>query len=347
VKKTPALLVGVFLLFTSLVHVESAKAACGNLTALFDPATYTSGTTLVDQGGCNNAGTIIAGTPVTTAFPARYRLNQSGSGQSLWLNAQQTNPTVYSIGVWFKTSIAGGTKLMGFVQYTATSEGGYDRHIYIGRDGKIYYGAYNNSPTTTSSSATFNDGKWHLAVATQNGSSGKLYVDSTLVGSFTATPANYSGYWKVGGYSLSGWNDGIGGLSNGDWVGDVGKVYIYGSTQLSDAGVLNLYNSSKGYYSDLTASIASPSGALATYRTATSLQLSSNIDGKATFYQRNKRIAGCINIATSSGSATCSWKPTVKANTTVYARVVPADSSIPPVTTTQIDFQVKTKATRR
>ncbi len=346
-KKTSAVLAGVFLLFTSLLTAPPSSAACGTLTALFDPATYTSGTTLVDQSGCNNAGTINAGTPVTTTFPARYRLNQSSSGQSLFLNAQQSNPTVFSIGVWFKTSIAGGTKLMGFVQYSGISEGGYDRHIYIGRDGKVYYGSYNNLPTTTSSSATYNDGKWHFAVATQNGSSGKLYVDSTLVGSLTATPANYSGYWKVGGYSLSGWNDGSGVLSNGDWVGDVGKVYIYGSTQLSDAGVLALYNNSKATYSDLTASIASASGNLATYRTATNLQLSSNIEGKATFYQRNKRIAGCINLATTSGSATCSWKPTVKAFTSVYARVVPTDTSMPIITTSQIDFQVKAKAARR
>lgn len=338
---------GVFLLFASLLNGESAKAACGSLTAQFDPATYTSGTTLVDQSGCNNPGTIIAGTPVTTTFPARFQLNQSGLGQALFLNAQQTNPTVYSIGIWFKTSIAGGTKLMGFVQNTGISEGGYDRHIYIGRDGKVYYGSYNNSPTTTSSSATFNDGKWHFAVATQNGSIGKLYVDSTLVGSLTATPANYSGYWKVGGYSLAGWNDGSGVLSNGDWVGDVGKVFIYSSTQLSDADVLALYNNSKATYSDLTASIASPSGSLATFRTVTNLQLTSNVNGKVTFYQRNKRIAGCINLVITAGSATCAWKPTIKAFTSINARVVPADSALPALTTNTLQFQVTAKSIKR
>ena len=338
---------GVFLFLALLVNGESAKAACGTLTALYDPSTYTSGTTLTDQGGCNNAGTIIAGTPVATSLPARFRLNQIGSGQAFWLNAQQTNPTTYSIAVWFKTSAASGTKLMGYVQNTVSAEGGYDRHIYIGRDGKVYYGVYNNAPYIVNSTTTVNDGKWHLVVATQSGSTGKLYVDSVLAGTVSSIPAAFNGYWKIGGFRLTGWTDASGALSDGDWVGDVGKVYIYGSTQLSDADVLNLYNNSKSGYLNLNASLSAASGLIATHRTSTSIQLNSGADGKVTFYQGNKRIAGCINLNTNAGSATCSWMPTVKAATSIYARVAPSDSSLATLTTTPLQFQVKTRTSRR
>ena len=335
------------MLFTTYFYIPSAGAACGTLTALYDPATYTNGTTLVDQSGCNNNGTIVANTPVQTSLPARFQLNQSGSGQYFYQSASFSNPTVFSIGVWFKTTTTSATKIIGFVQNTGTGETSYDRHIYIGRDGKLYYGIYNNSPYTAVSTKVVNDGKWHFALATQNGAAGTLYVDTATAVTLTATPQNYSGYWKIGGYKLSGWSDASGAIADGDWVGDIGKVYIYSGTQITASAVSTLYNDSKSSYLNPTASISSSFGATATYRAPSNILFTSPIDGKVTFFQAGKRIAKCIKILTTSGSVTCSWTPTVKNRTTIYASFEPTDSLFASMLTQSLVVQVVNRTGRR
>lgn len=346
-KKTPAVIAGVFLLFSTYLFIPSADAACGTLTGLYDPSTYTSGTTLVDQSGCNNNATIVANTPVKTFLPARYQLNQSGSGQYFFQNTLLTNPTVFSIGVWFKTTTTSAAKIIGFVQNSGSGETSYDRHIYIGRDGKLFYGIYNNTANTTVSTKAVNDGKWHFVLATQNGAVGSLYVDSATAVTLSATPQNYSGYWKVGGYKLTGWSDNSGALGDGDWVGDIGKVYIYSSTQINASSVSTLYNESKSSYLNPTASISSSSGITATYRAQSNLQFTSAVDGKVTFFQSGKRIARCIKLATSSGAAICPWTPTVKSRTTIYASFEPTDSNFPSMLTQPLVVQVVSRNGRR
>lgn len=347
-KKTPAVIAGVFLLFTTYISIPSVQAACGNLSALYDPATYTSGTTLNDQSGCGSNGTLIAGTPVKTALPARFVLNQGSTGKYFYQSSSVANPTTYSIAIWFRTTSASGTKLMGFVQNTGTTETSYDRHLFIGRDGKLFYGVYNGNSITVASTSAVNDGKWHLAVATQSGSVGRLYLDTATAVTLSATPQSYTGYWKVGGYVLTGWSDNTGALSTGDWVGDVGKTYIYNATQISAADVTALYEAGRSMYVSPTTSIALSSGTSAVYRSATNLQFTSGIDGKVTFFQNNKRIAGCISMTTSSGAATCPWKPSlITSATSLYAKMTPFDTATATMTTSAISVPVLRRTNNR
>jgi hypothetical protein len=55
-----------------------------------------------------------------------------------------------------------------------------------------------------------------------------------------------------------------------------------------------------------------------------------------TFYALGKTIPGCIKIYTTTTSATCNWKPSVKGAISLYAKVVPdngaATSTSPPAT---------------
>lgn len=44
-----------------------------------------------------------------------------------------------------------------------------------------------------------------------------------------------------------------------------------------------------------------------------------NVSGNVTFFANNKRIAGCINLAASSGNKTCNWKPASLRTNQVYA----------------------------
>ena len=61
------------------------------------------------------------------------------------------------------------------------------------------------------------------------------------------------------------------------------------------------------------------------------ISVTSDVAGKADFYANGKRIGGCINLSTSGTSpnitAQCSWKPTVMAPTTIYARLRPTSTS--------------------
>lgn len=330
-----------------VLNFQSAEAACGTLTHFYDPSVGYSGTTLADQSGCSKDATIIAGTPVRTQLPARFLMNQGASGQYFFTNQSYVNPSTFSIAIWFRTTIAGGTKLMGFVQNTGTGETSYDRHLFVGTDGKLYYGIYNNATYTISTAYPVNDGKWHFAAATQSGSTGKLYIDTVTVSSnISATPQNYTGYWKVGGYQLTGWTGGTS-LAAGDWVGDVGKVYIYSATALDATAVSNLYQASKNMYTSPSASLSAP-GTTATYRSLTNIQLTSDVDGKATFYQSGKKIAGCISIPTTSGSVTCGWKPSViKFSTPITAKLIPFDTATATLTPQTLNISVTKRTGNR
>lgn len=48
-------------------------------------------------------------------------------------------------------------------------------------------------------------------------------------------------------------------------------------------------------------------------------------DGKVTFYANGKKIAGCINKSSSALSVTCSWRPSLRGNVSLSAKLVPAD----------------------
>jgi hypothetical protein len=49
--------------------------------------------------------------------------------------------------------------------------------------------------------------------------------------------------------------------------------------------------------------------------------------GKVTFYANDKRIAKCINIATSANSANCPWKPTVNGSSRIHSVFKPASGA--------------------
>jgi hypothetical protein len=51
----------------------------------------------------------------------------------------------------------------------------------------------------------------------------------------------------------------------------------------------------------------------ATYRAATAFTINAPVNGKATFYERNKVISTCKNkTAVAGGTITCTWKPSAR-----------------------------------
>lgn len=345
--KIKVILASLILSLLTGLSVNSSSAACGTLTALYDPATYTSGTTLTDQSGCLNNATIVSGTPSKTNLPAKFLLNQGSAGQYFYMNQSFNSPTTFSYAIWFRTSIAGGTKIIGFVQSTGNAETNYDRHLYIGTDGHLYYGIYDGSAVhTVSNNYSIADGKWHFAAVTENATPAKVYIDTQTALSLTNTAQNYTGYWKVGGYKLTAWS-GPGALGDGDWVGDIGKVYIYSANQITDTDVANLYASGKSSYILPSAFVALSSGTSATYRTLSNLQLNSGVDGKVTFYQAGKKIPGCQSLTTNGGSVTCPWKPSIHNASNIYAKLIPIDTGFATITSAGIQVPIVKRSGQR
>ena len=77
-------------------------------------------------------------------------------------------------------------------------------------DGQFVFGVWNNQTETIETPNVYNDGQWHYVVATYNARTTgamALYVDGQLIGTNTTSSAQtYSGYWRVGGDNLNGWN---------------------------------------------------------------------------------------------------------------------------------------------
>ncbi len=69
---------------------------------------------------------------------------------------------------------------------------------------------------------------------------------------------------------------------------------------------------------------------LAYYRQPTVLTVTVNVAGKVTFKHQGKNIAGCIKVSTVTSStitATCTWKPSVKKYVSLTAVFVPTSTA--------------------
>lgn len=163
-----------------------------------------------------------------------------GSGASARFsgNARTTSSTIealtntFSVEAWFQTTSTTGGLLIGA---SNDNGGNRDRLLYMGNDGRLHFGVYPGSVRMVDSDASYNDGAWHHVVATLGQGGQQLYVDGKLVDSRTDTISaqSYSGYWAIGGYSLSGWPDRP---SSDSFTGSIDNVAVY-RTQLSSVDV--------------------------------------------------------------------------------------------------------------
>jgi len=200
----------------------------------------TSGSTAADATGNGSDGIYEAGTtqgqpgPITgdpqtaTAFDGQSGLVTSASSVP--------GPQTFSIEAWFKTSTNTGGKLVGFGDSQTGMSSNYDRHIYMMNDGQLVFGVWTGQTDTIETPRVYNDGQWHYVVATLDSSGMKLYVDGQLTGTNPTTSAQgFSGYWRVGGDNLNGWNlDPWGSNSQGTtqpygfyFKGTIGDVAVY------------------------------------------------------------------------------------------------------------------------
>ena len=134
-----------------------------------------------------------------------------------------TNPTTYSLEVWFNTTTTQGGKLIGFGSRATGTSDSYDRHVYMQDDGHLVFGTYTGQMNTITTPGAYNDGKWHSVVATQSSDGMVLYVDGAEVGTNPQTAAqDYTGYWRIGG-------DTTWGSSSAFFAGTLDEAAVYPS----------------------------------------------------------------------------------------------------------------------
>jgi hypothetical protein len=185
-----------------------SQAVLGNSPSFFWPLNDT-GSTAADASPNGANGTYSGGTTQGAPGPLTGSTGTSFDGSSGNVASQNavTGPQTFTVEGWFKTSANTGGKLIGFGGSQSGLSGNYDRHIYMMNDGQLVFGVYNSGTQTIETPHVYNDGQWHYVVATYDGSNLALYVDGHLTGTGTSSSAQaYTGYWRVGGDNLNGWN---------------------------------------------------------------------------------------------------------------------------------------------
>ena len=207
-------------------------------------------TNAADSSGNGRTGSYssIAAYRQADALPNNpgYAVRFDGSTDRLVSSGQVTNPTTFSLELWFRTTTTEGGKLIGFESTRGTTSPAYDRHVFMRSNGRLVYGGWLGSDFSLqriTTPAAYNDGQWHHLVLTARGQSGQpqtstMYVDGQPVVSGTTTrPGSYSGFWRVG---YGGWADldwvGTEFPSSANFSGTIDQVAVYHS-ELSAARV--------------------------------------------------------------------------------------------------------------
>ncbi|MFF7332460.1 LamG-like jellyroll fold domain-containing protein [Streptomyces sp. NPDC008150] len=174
-----------------------------------------SGTFASDSSG-NDVGGAYVSTPSYRQTPAAVpgsstALGLNGTSEYVYTEQRQPAPAAYSEETWIRTTTTSGGRILGFGDNIGTGDyasRSSDRVLYMTDAGLLTFGSGNSRAGTQATLTTpraYNDGAWHHVVATQGAGGMALYVDGEPVGSNTNTnSATASGYWRVGGDSLSG-----------------------------------------------------------------------------------------------------------------------------------------------
>lgn len=166
-----------------------------------------------DIAGGNNA---VMGSGVSTNTDDALANEANGSavfnGSSSGLARTSSVTPVglsFATELWFKTSTSSGGKLVGYGSAASGNSSNPDRHLYMRNNGALVFGVWQGSNRTIESPATYRDNQWHHAVAQLSPTAGmQLFVDGVLVASDDTTTASarpITGYWRVGGDTVSGW----------------------------------------------------------------------------------------------------------------------------------------------
>ncbi|MFZ0996353.1 MAG: LamG-like jellyroll fold domain-containing protein, partial [Candidatus Dormiibacterota bacterium] len=225
----------------------------------FWPLSDTGGTTAADLSGSDDFGSLQGGVTEDVSAgsggPSPVQvMGFDGSTGYISTASSVEGPDVYSIAGWFKTTSDNGGIIIQFGQDQTGTGGGYDRQLYVGTDGNLYFGEYCGGATVLATSAPVDTGQWDYAVGVSTGSTMKLYLNGILVASNDFSECyDAAGYWRIGGGGLSGWTN-----EGSSWFdGDLAEVAVFPSA-LTTGQVRALYAVADGDVQTISFTSAAP-----------------------------------------------------------------------------------------
>ncbi len=182
---------------------------------------------------------VVRGAAGALAGDADAAATFTGMGASrAYTTRQSVSSHRLSIETWFRTTSTAGGVLVSFGNSAGTgNSSSHDRKLYMAPDGRLTFGVYPARVRTVTSTAAYNDGGWHHAVATLGRNGMQLFVDGALVASRDDVTFGqyYNGYWRIGGDTIAGWPESGG----ANFVGQLDEVAVYHRELTSDEVVVH------------------------------------------------------------------------------------------------------------
>jgi hypothetical protein len=329
VKKTPAVLAGVFLLFSTYLFVPAAHAAVpAPQVSLTASASKISGTAWTNDGSIGGTATLSTAASTAPTFQSsdtsvalnavnntNQFISQSlGNGSSLStvtfemnMNIKSTqthNPYGMILGwagtnydIWYQPGCLGFNTGGGDIFGMSTASGvldGYHTFTFV----------MSTTGDDTSKQKIFMDGVQQSL---------SLCMGSVVQASksFGSAPSSYA----IARYG-----------SNGFYGTFNLRTFKLWTSELTVSQIQESYNSQ---FTPLSHTIALTSGlTTATYRTNSTIRSTTDVNGKVTFLFNGKRIPGCISVQTVSKIANCTWKPSKNNYNNLTAQLVAPGGSL-------------------
>jgi len=224
--------------YTSQLEHSLSLVVLPNATYAYWPLDSGTGTVGYDMSTNQDDGTLV-GAPAWSTGIVGQGSTLDGSSQYMATAKQISAPTTFTAEAWFKSTSGSGGELMGFGNSQTGSSTTDDRVVYLTNAGNIVFGTKPSGFKTVTTASTYNDGSWHHVAATLSSAGLLLYVDGLKQGSdiTTTTAASYSGYWRLGFDSLTGWPSAP---TSNFLAGTVDEARVY-SRALTDAEIKNDY----------------------------------------------------------------------------------------------------------
>lgn len=209
---------------------------------------YVSGSTIWNDLSRNgNSGSLVNGPIFDSTNLGSIVFDGVNDNVTTTKNLGANPLPTHSISVWFKTSVASGYKIIGIENaQTGTGAGNYDRNIYVGTNGKLYYGVFSGGIVTITSSMSVIDNTWRNVTAVATGTNViKMYINGVLdaTGTGNGFPSYATSYIRIGSYVLTSWPNSNTGFFNGS----ISNVQVYDRV-LSDQEILQNYEGLKSRY---------------------------------------------------------------------------------------------------
>ena len=237
--------------FTCLAVETAAGTANTTFVWPFDDSPVSSGSAARDVSGNSRAGVYTGGFGRTTNRPCPRDTGTTAVTLSPTNNTPSyvtpngnvtaaAGPSTFLLSLWFRTTTTTGGRMIGFGDAQTGVSGDRDRHVYMTNAGKLVFGVYpSGTVKTVQSPLAYNDGTWHQVVASLSSAGMVLYVDGAQVAADTSTTTaqSFSGFWRVGYDSLTGWPSDP---STDYWTGSLAWAQVLSGRTLTAAQVAQL-----------------------------------------------------------------------------------------------------------